>query len=375
MKDNPIIEDPTPLPGDNGLEGDGDGERISLENSIPPLDETLIDRARTIKKERDLYQDRLNKLDEKKGEVSKSVYQKIRGDYLVQLNEAIKNFIDISNEVKENLSLIKNRKLEIQNIIKIHQENLEESKVRHQLGEFSKENLKKYVETEQEKIESLEKLMKTALDNIAIYEELIKGETITSHITPDAEPSPFEMIEHPPPDEFEEIVESESVNPNETTDEVSMKIQKPLPEKTDETSIPSLGGEESVPSLSEGDYFTPQPELPQKPQETRATPSPSMPAPHMKQAQFIIKKNGKEVGKQALGELVEIGRSPSNTITLKDAKVSRKHAQIHQAGGKYVLIDLESSNGTYVNDKKVSEHPLQPKDVVRIGPFTLIFTQ
>ncbi len=63
-----------------------------------------------------------------------------------------------------------------------------------------------------------------------------------------------------------------------------------------------------------------------------------------------------------------IGREASNVISLSDDNtVSRKHAMITFENGAYILKDLGSTNGTYVNGAKVTEHKLIPGDIVRIG--------
>jgi tRNA A-37 threonylcarbamoyl transferase component Bud32 len=73
-----------------------------------------------------------------------------------------------------------------------------------------------------------------------------------------------------------------------------------------------------------------------------------------------------------IGEQFIIGRS--GDLRLADGRVSRRHARIVFHGGSYLLEDLNSSNGTYVNEQKVKEiRRLQPGDVVRIGPFRARF--
>lgn len=63
-----------------------------------------------------------------------------------------------------------------------------------------------------------------------------------------------------------------------------------------------------------------------------------------------------------------IGRSPDNDIPIPDPEVSRRHAQIVQRGSGYAIIDLGSTNGTFVNDVRVTElTPLQHGDLIRLG--------
>ncbi|MDD2922336.1 MAG: FHA domain-containing protein [Anaerolineales bacterium] len=63
-----------------------------------------------------------------------------------------------------------------------------------------------------------------------------------------------------------------------------------------------------------------------------------------------------------------IGRDASNGVAINDAEVSRKHAQISFQGGKYVIEDLGSTNGTFVNGQRLSGPVvLKPGDVVSLG--------
>lgn len=75
-----------------------------------------------------------------------------------------------------------------------------------------------------------------------------------------------------------------------------------------------------------------------------------------------------------LDNIVTIGRSPSNTIQIVDRKVSRYHAEIHRVNGDHILRDLGSKNGTYVNEKLVTEDcPLNNGDTLRLGDTIMFF--
>jgi pSer/pThr/pTyr-binding forkhead associated (FHA) protein len=68
-----------------------------------------------------------------------------------------------------------------------------------------------------------------------------------------------------------------------------------------------------------------------------------------------------------------LGRGPENDITINDELVSKDHAEIEAResdngqGYDYFIKDKESTNGTYVNDKKIDEHLLKHEDILRIG--------
>lgn len=71
-----------------------------------------------------------------------------------------------------------------------------------------------------------------------------------------------------------------------------------------------------------------------------------------------------------------IGRSKDNEMTLDDNSISRRHAEIQRVGnGKFVLYDLSSLNGVFVNEEKITKKKLEEGDIIEIGDIFLRFTQ
>lgn len=66
-------------------------------------------------------------------------------------------------------------------------------------------------------------------------------------------------------------------------------------------------------------------------------------------------------------EDVTLGREEGNTIVVASDQASRRHARIFVSGGSHVLVDLESTNGTFLNSKPAKEATLRHGDVIRIG--------
>jgi len=71
--------------------------------------------------------------------------------------------------------------------------------------------------------------------------------------------------------------------------------------------------------------------------------------------------------------VLNIGRKLDNHLIVDDRRVSRRHAQLRLRHGRYVLYDLGSSGGTFVNDQRVEECVLQPGDVISLGGALLIY--
>jgi len=72
--------------------------------------------------------------------------------------------------------------------------------------------------------------------------------------------------------------------------------------------------------------------------------------------------------------VVTVGRDSANQIRLHDTEVSRRHAEFRLADGNYLLVDVGSANGTFINNKKIKQATLQPGDQVIIGQTTLVFS-
>ncbi len=70
---------------------------------------------------------------------------------------------------------------------------------------------------------------------------------------------------------------------------------------------------------------------------------------------------------------VLIGRETAANLCIADPSVSRRHSQIEKEGGQFVIADLESLNGTFINDVPVKRRPLAHGDRVRIGDSQFLF--
>lgn len=71
--------------------------------------------------------------------------------------------------------------------------------------------------------------------------------------------------------------------------------------------------------------------------------------------------------------VIKLGRSPANTIHLQHPTVSAFHAEIHKQNGNFELLDLDSSNGTFVNGVRVKQKVLQQRDRISLGAMHFVF--
>lgn len=89
----------------------------------------------------------------------------------------------------------------------------------------------------------------------------------------------------------------------------------------------------------------------------------------------LVGRDGKWRGKEFILEkdTISIGRVKDNDIMIDDPSISRKHAKLVRMGEQYILFDLRSSNGTWVNNEKVTKYILQGGENIRFGDITFSY--
>ncbi|MBN1830547.1 MAG: FHA domain-containing protein [Deltaproteobacteria bacterium] len=91
-------------------------------------------------------------------------------------------------------------------------------------------------------------------------------------------------------------------------------------------------------------------------------------------ARLIVEHNSRVLKDYSFGKKsVTVGRSGDNTIVLDDLAVSGYHARVDKKGVDYILTDLQSTNGTFLNNASVVSHRLTHGDRIVMGEHTLLF--
>lgn len=86
----------------------------------------------------------------------------------------------------------------------------------------------------------------------------------------------------------------------------------------------------------------------------------------------ITEKGGKAASREFEKPEISIGRIQGNDIVLPKSNISKRHARIVQNGDAFVIIDSKSTNGTYINGKRIdAPYDLQAGDKIYVGDFTI----
>jgi len=125
-------------------------------------------------------------------------------------------------------------------------------------------------------------------------------------------------------------------------------------------------------------YFDAQPTIAAPPPaplaRTTAAPAPQAPLAADARSYQLVVASGESMGRTVLlHNGLTIGRNPRLAfLVLPDPEVSSLHARIARDGGPPILIDANSTNGTYVNGERITNRPLHPGDQVKIGGVQLV---
>lgn len=149
-------------------------------------------------------------------------------------------------------------------------------------------------------------------------------------------------------------------------DDSISSILKSIPMDEPEAEIPDEAAEPLVP---EEVFENPEPEVDTGDMIEDAV----IPSPESGKAKVVCIEGDLASSEFELDDNTSIGRSPSNDIVLKEPKVSRQHAAINKIDGSFVVVDLKSSNGVFVNGRKVEEVVLEDGDEILIGNTKMIF--
>ncbi len=321
-----------------------------------PINQTLLDEATQTKEEWRVIRDRLAKIEEHKANVSPAVYERVKQDYRARLKVATEAVLKKKEEVDGELAALYETRTKIAAELETHRQALEEIKFRHTLGELNEEEYQAAAGGEQEKISKFESVLSAVNNNVHRYESIYRDEP---GLFAPQEAAPAKAALHVP--EMPETPEVSGLTPaphyaEPITDAAGYVIEDEGPGYFSATEA-----DRTNPTIEESGTFPGGEDL-------------QSPAPIGQMRARVVVINGDDAGAAyPIKGVISFGRAESNTVTVRDAKVSRQHAQIQQHGNEYVLVDLNSSNGTYVNNERIEEHVLSNGDEIRVGDCILQF--
>jgi hypothetical protein len=388
------------------------------------VDATALDQLQSIKRARDVLAERLSRLSEARDSVSAVVYGRVKSDYEAQTRQLEGQAVPLKEKIRDEYQKLKRTLQDAERRSTEARFDQEEVELRHRVGELDDpefgrrlEECERLVQSRAGELEALNKVKQGFLAAVDSESEL--------EAAPQP-PAPSPAAVEKPPAGSQPAAPRPSASPAEAP---SASAQRPAsasqpgitrrspdppppspappaanPAATNPVAAPAPGtpsaSRPGVPGAAASPPPAPQRQAPpaatsgtsatrafdQKNAMPKSRPATdptgatvvvgSPPAEAPTGATVVLplappklvasdrKEGGEEV---SLLPLTLLGRTPDNHVQINQPDVSRRHAEISFSERGYVLRDLGSENGTFVNGRRVEEHVLADGDHVQVG--------
>lgn len=367
---------------------------------LEKIDGSVIDELMAIKEERGTIADRLQKMEAEKGKVTEQVYRRVRRDYESRTTELERKAAPLKERARSEFARLKVLLDQIESKHAAAKLDREELELRHRLGEFADgafdEKVGEIEARLAEHADQLERATEVKERFVGAFdsEEELATAPPAPLVVPVAAPEPVAPAAPPPP---AAPIPAPTAAAPAAAPTGAVATAAPGPG----LALPSFGPSAAV-AIDPTAVTAPQPvpPIPAAPEPVAPAAAPPAPAdeapqdgtvilgpvaptppPAASRGATVILSSAKleavdtDLGARdfALQPLSFVGRTPENQVRLNRPAVSRRHAQLSQTEGGWLLKDLQSENGTWVNGDKISERLLGDGDRVQFGTVRLIF--
>jgi hypothetical protein len=321
-------------------------------SQIAEIDTAPIDALLKIAKQQEDLKALVEKADATREKVSAAVYTRVKADYdkrLDALEAEARPLRRKAREEHDRLQPIHDRLAKGVEEARLDKEELE---FRHEVGEIPDDTFQERQKVAEELLAQREKDFKEA-------DEL--KQRFLGVMGPEEEPAP------PPMSARTAQMPAEPADLPEPLSDADLGLAPPPePEVVEIDDSPTSPGGAEATAYIQASTLPPMP----PPPPPAAAGAPEGRTMVMRFARFVAEDTSEEF---QLGLRTSVGRTPDNDICINNPAVSRRHCVISVAEGGYVIADLKSGNGTFVNDDKIDQRPLVEGDRVKIGPTTFVF--
>jgi len=306
--------------------------------SLRGIDRTAVQQLIRIKKEQDLLQKYMKKADSLKAKTNETVYGRVVHDYKERDSEFDRQAAPLKIEARQQYRVLSSVLDELKRAFEAATVSKEELEFRHAIGELKEKELDQHIQEVKQILDlrsnELAKAKQVKKEFLAAFnseEELSEEGPLELDAQAVSDPSPLDAGPLatnvvPVPSEVEEVSPKETPQTSKKGEDAEDMRNKSARDSTFMVPVATLMTED--------------------------------------------KENSLEFH---LGALSYIGRGKDNQIRLSGQGVSRRHAVVSAGPEGFKIKDLESQNGTFINQKRVSECVLADGDRVRIGFVELTF--
>lgn len=303
---------------------DESGGAVSEE--LGQIETSSIDKLGEIKKAQEKLRGLIEKAESSREKVTAEVFERVVRDYNARIDEHEKEALPLREEARTEFEKLRILHARFEDELGKARLDAEELQFRHEIGELPEGEFEEKQKSSSETVSRCEKAFEAADELRKRFLEVIPE--------PEARPAPAPPP--PPPASPPPPPAADAKEPEEDDDDLEATVY--------DVSAPR---------------FDP---------DTAQTQDSAAPV-----ARLVEKReDGAEAASYSLGRTTTIGRTPDNDIALDFPEVSRHHAKIVATPEGFMVSDLKSGNGTYVNDQRLDEGPLNDGDVLRFGSLAFL---
>ncbi len=356
--------------------------------------DTRLLQLRELQEQFDRVRERLRRAEEQKTTVSRRTYDKVRAEYDRELDALRAQMTPLRDELESKRQLVEDALKQANGSLAALEEELAEAVFRHRVGEYSDAELAERRRSVDVRLEAARSRMADQQRTLELFAAMEQPSTPTAaaadadDIAADSALSALDVDTRREPAPAPEPVVAESPSsirrpvlrtaapsaaPAPASTPSPSPARTPMPPRR-ETVAPTNDFENPHDWIKEMGRDTSRPAATAaRPSSVAAAPRPATSnaaAPRRpSRTPSLVFVNGAHAGESfpLLPTTMTIGREHDNNVELKDPDVARYHARIVHERGSYIIEDLDSATGTWVNGKRTRRAPLNQGDVVRVG--------
>ncbi len=360
------------------------------------VDDALT-RFRELQAQFERVRDRLKRAEDQKNSVNRRTYDKVRAEYDRELDALRAKMTPLRQELESHRSTVESGLSDANASLDSLEEELAEVVFRHRVGEYSDEELAKKSRALEARLDGARARISEQKRTLDLFDTMAQDAKPT---TPNDVSADSAAPEGPNAAEERPALRTSPRVPSPAAPDDPVSAPRPVLRAKGVDATPPAGVAADRNAKRDTREEAPAPafenphdwikemgresDAPKRPMPT-ATPArprlgatPPSPAPAaarktptrgVNRTPSLVFVNGAHAGESVplLPTTLSIGREHDNNVELKDPDVARYHARILYERGNYVVEDLDSTTGTWVNGQRTKRAPLNHGDVVRVG--------
>lgn len=329
-----------------------------MSQEIASIDTSPIDALLQIRTKQEQLQQLVERAESSRTKVSEAVYRRVTADYDTRKRALEAEAKPLRRKARQEHARLAPIHARLRGQVEEARLDKEELEFRHEVGELADQDFEQKSRAAQELLAARQSAFAEA-DDLAqrllgvMGAEEAEPEPAAAPPTPPARPAAH--LAPTVDSRFDQVEPTATLARYPDDDDGGATVMTTKP----------ISAQQTEPGDAEATAFIPAEEMPTAEQE-----APAEGTMMMGFARLVAEDGGEEY---QLGLRTTIGRTPDNDITIANGLVSRHHAVVTYSNNGYVVADLNSGNGTFVNDQRIEEHTLSSGDRVKVGPSVFVF--